>query len=140
MCFRHEIAGSSNLALLKKRIADFVALRLEERISHVPTNQELINHADQSLEHHDLVRDFSATDDGYKRSFGMFQGRSQVVDLFLHQEAGNTRQRVGDAFCRGMGAMGGAKGIVDIDFTQGGKLPGKLRIVLLLFLMEAEVL
>jgi len=39
-----------------------------------------------------------------------------------------------------MGAMGGAKGIVDIDFTQGGKLPGKLRIVLLLFLMEAEVL
>ncbi len=36
--------------------------------------------------------------------------------------------------------MGRAKGIVDIDFTEGGKLPGELRIVLLLFCMEAEVL
>jgi hypothetical protein len=39
-----------------------------------------------------------------------------------------------------MGAMGRAKGIVDIDFTEGGKLLSELRIVLLLFCMEAEVL
>src|SRR6266705_3251240 len=51
--FRHEIAGSINLALLKERSADFVALRLEESIRHTSTNQELIHHADQSLYHHD---------------------------------------------------------------------------------------
>ena len=47
--FAHEIAGSINLALLKERIADFAALRLEKRIGHASPNQELINHADQSL-------------------------------------------------------------------------------------------
>ena len=70
----------------------------------------------------------------------MFQGRSQVVDLFLHQEARNTWEIAGDTFGRGMGAMSRAKGIVDIYFTEGGKLLSELRIVLLLFFMEAEVL
>ena len=67
----------------------------------------------------------------------MFQGRSQIVDLFLHQEARNTRQIVSDTFRRSMGAMGGAKGVVDIYFAERGKLFSKPRIVLLLFLVEA---
>src|SRR5260370_41511994 len=70
----------------------------------------------------------------------MFQGGSQVVDLFLHQEASNTRQIAGDTYRRGMGAMGRAKGIVDIYFAERSKLFSKPGIILLLLLVEAEVL
>ena len=43
------------------------------------------------------------------------------------------------ALGRGMGAVGCAKGIVDIEFAERGKLMGKGRIVLLFFFVEAEI-
>ena len=69
----------------------------------------------------------------------MFQCRPQEVDFLLHQEARYGWQVVGHALGRGMRAMGRAKGIVDIEIAERGKLSGKCRIVLLLFLMEAQI-
>ena len=50
------------------------------------------------------------------------------------------RQAVGDALGRGMRAMRGREGVVDIDVAQRRELVDEARVVLLLFLVEAQVL
>jgi hypothetical protein len=46
---------------------------------------------------------------------------------------------VSDALGGGVGAMGAAEGVVDVDVAEVGELLGEVGIVLLLFGMEAEV-
>ena len=58
----------------------------------------------------------------------------------FYQEAGDRGQVVGNALGGGVRAVRGAKGVVDIDLRKGGQLLGELRIVLFLFLVEADVL
>ena len=46
---------------------------------------------------------------------------------------------VGDAFGRGVGAVGGAEGVVDVEVAEGGELFGELGVICLFFGVEAEV-
>ena len=50
------------------------------------------------------------------------------------------RQLVGEAFGRGVGAVGGGEGVVDVDVAELGELGDELRLVLLFRLVEAGVL
>jgi hypothetical protein len=46
---------------------------------------------------------------------------------------------VGDAFGGGVGAVGGAEGVVDVDLGEAGKLFGEGGVVGFFFGVEAEV-
>ena len=69
----------------------------------------------------------------------MFDGAAQELQLLLNEEAGHGGQVMGHALGGGMSAVGRAEGVVDIDVAVAGKLLGEIRIILFLFVMEAEV-
>ena len=65
----------------------------------------------------------------------------KVVELLLEEEAGDGRgEELGDASGRGVGAVGGAEGVVDVEVERGGELLRELLVVLLLLGVEADVL
>src|SRR5260370_13007248 len=131
--------GNIDPSLLIQRIANLIALRFEEGISHAPANQDRISNAEQALQNLDLVGDLSPGNDSYKRTPGMFQRRAQEVDFFLYQETSNTGQIMCHSFSRSMCAVSSAECIIDVNLAKGSKLTSKLRIILLFFLMEAQV-
>ncbi len=71
---------------------------------------------------------------------GDFEGLAEVGDLLFHQQAGDGGlEEVGDAFRGGVGAMGGAEGVVDVDVGQRGQGLGEGWIVGFFFGVVAEV-
>ena len=68
------------------------------------------------------------------------QRQRQRVELLLHRPAGVGRHVVGEALGRGVGAVGGGEGVVDVDVAQLGELGDELRLVLFFRLVEAGVL
>ena len=64
----------------------------------------------------------------------------QLVHLALEQQAGVAGQAVGDPLGAGVGAVGGAEGVVDVEVGEPGQRVGQLRIVLGLARLEADVL
>ncbi len=75
-----------------------------------------------------------------KGRVGLLEGLAEVVQLLLHEEAGGgLLDEVGDALSGGVGAMGAAEGVVDVDVAEGGELLRELGIVGFFFGVEAEV-
>ena len=97
---------------------------------------DLLNHVADDA---DLVRDLRAADDGDERMRRRFERLADVVDLLLHEEARDRLKIGGDADIRSMGAMRNAEGVVDSDVRKRRKLLRGARIVLLLFLVVAQV-
>src|SRR5436853_6707414 len=131
--------GNIDPGLLIERIANLIALRFEESIRHAAADQDCISNAEQALQDLDLVGDLGPANDSYKRTPGIFQCRAQEVDFFLYQETCSAGQIVCHPFSRSMSAVSSAECIIDVDLAKGGKLTSKLRIILLFFLMEAQV-
>ena len=68
------------------------------------------------------------------------QRLAQRLELGLHGAAGIGRQLVAEAFGRGVGAVRGREGVVDVDVAELRQLRDEGRIVLLFLLVEAGVL
>ncbi len=64
----------------------------------------------------------------------------EALELGLHQAARRGRQAVGEPLGRGVSSMRRRKGVVDVDVAQGRELVDEACLVLLFFLVEAEVL
>ena len=94
----------------------------------------------QVLDDADLVRHLGAAQDRHEGPLGILQGLAHDGQLLADQEARHRRQIRRYAGRGGMGPMHGAKGVGYVDLRQGRQLLGKFRIVLLLFLMEAQIL
>ena len=62
-----------------------------------------------------------------------------MFDFLLHQQAQRGGQQVGHALGRGVGAVRGAEGVVDIDIAERGQLRGEGGVVGLFFGVEAQV-
>ena len=71
---------------------------------------------------------------------GRLDDRGQLGHLALQQQAGVAGQVVGDALGAGVGAVGGAEGVVDVEVGERGERVGQLRVVLGLPRLEAGVL
>ena len=71
---------------------------------------------------------------------GIAERLRQRLQLRLHRAAGVGRQLVGEALGRGVGAVGGGEGVVDVDVAELGELVDEGRVVLFLRLVEAGVL
>ena len=117
-----------------ERHTDLATEGLDERIAHTATDDEIVHLVEQILDNAELGAHLRTTDDGGERMLGVLH---HVVDgrhLLLHQETEHLVvlvEVVSNHGRRGVLAMGGAKGIVDIDIGVGGKLLGKLLLTIL---------
>ena len=136
-----SLRGEINLVGLEQRLADLVALRLEEGVGHAAANDQGVHLAHQVLDDADLVAHLGAAKDCDERLLRMRQRLAQIFQFLLHQQAGRALlHKMRDALGRGVGAMRRAESIVHVVVAELGKLPGEIRIVGFLLGMEAEVL
>lgn len=136
---REELSGVSEAIGVEKALPDFVTLGFEEGEGHASADDEVVDFGEEGLDDLDLVSDLRSTEDGDKRALGGVEGSAEVFELFLDEEAGVCGEMVGDAFGAGVGAVGGAEGIVDIELGEGGELGGEVGIVGFFLGVEANV-
>jgi hypothetical protein len=96
--------------------------------------------ADQVLQQVQLGRDLGAADDADDRLLRIAQRGVERVQFAPHGFAGIGGDVVGDAFGRGVGAVGGREGVVDVEVAQIRQLLGEDRIIGLFRRVEAHVL
>ena len=94
----------------------------------------------QIAEQVELGRNLGAADDGGDRPLRRVERLAERLELGLHGAAGIGRQHVAEAFGRGMRAVRGGEGVVDIDVAELGERGDEGRIVLFLAGVEARVL
>ena len=89
----------------------------------------------------ELRADLGATDDGGQGLFGVGQHLVQGIDFTGEQRAEGFvfREKLRNDGGRGVGAVGRAEGIVDVDVAVLGELAREELVAALLFRMEAEV-
>ena len=131
------------LVVLHERLAHLEAACLEERERHPAAYDEDVHLLHQRLEDRDLGRNFGTTHDRRERALGMREGAVQVVELLLHQDAGDCVLHKRNHAARGcVRAVCCTERVVDEDGCPAG-LHNRLseRGVVLFFLgVEARVL
>src|ERR1700722_11079970 len=135
--FGEDRAGGFGEVLLAERLADRIALRVEKRIGHAAADDQRVDLGDEIAEEVELAGDFGAADDGDQRTLGRLQRLAERFEFCLHRAASEGGQLMRDALGRGMGAMGGGKGVVDIEIAEFGEFVDEGRIVLFLAFVEA---
>ena len=88
----------------------------------------------------DLVRDLEAAEHDDERPRRVAQQAAEDLQLADHQQAGHRRQVVRDALGGGVGAVGRAEGVVDVDVGEAGQLLREDGVVGRLLGVEAQVL
>ena len=136
-----QLLRQLQLVLLHQALAHRQAPGLVEGEDHAAADQHLVALVDQRLEHADLAAHLGAAHDRRQGTLRFVDGALQVLQLLLHQIARHAgAQDLGDALGGGVGPVGGAEGIVDVDLGQGRQLCGEAGVVLLLLGEEAHVL
>src|SRR5579862_109035 len=134
--FRHVYA-----IRLDERCSRFQAHRTVERRCHRAADEQAIHFRKEGLDDIDLAGDLCATQDRYERSRWVVERATEIVELTLHQEAGNGRAKMtGHPFGGCMGAMRRAERIVDEEIAELSKLAGQGVIVLFFAWEKARIL
>src|SRR5260221_4419087 len=135
-----KVAGEFEFVLFDQTLAYGFALRLEEGVRHASADDQNVNLAEQVLDDSDFVADFGASEDGDEGVLGILQDATQILQLFFHEQAGGGfLNEFGDANRGGMGTMGGAEGVVDVEISEFGELLRKMFVVLFFLGVEAKV-
>lgn len=114
----------------------------EEGVGHGTADEDGLSLGKQVLDGGEFVRNFRAAEDDHERLGGVTDGIGEEFDFLFHQEAsdlGGLGHALGNADHTGVGAMGGAEGVVDVDLSAMGELGGKGGIALFLAFMKAHV-
>ncbi len=136
-----EVARHRQLVLLDQALAQVVAARAQERVGHGAADGDGIDPIEQRLEHLDLVRHLGPAQDGQVGPVDLAQQPAQALHLLVHEEAGRRLGHVRDhPDRRGVGAVGRAERVVDVDIGVGGQGAGEAVLVGLLARVEAQVL
>ena len=136
----HDPFGIVQLVRLHQALAEGVAPGRQEGVGHAASDEDRLAAGQQRLDHLELPADLGPADDGVERPARPIEQRGQGGHLPLEQETGHARQEVGDPLGRGVRAMGGTKGIVDVQVGHVGQRLGESRVVRLLLRVEAQVL
>ena len=136
--------GDIDLVGFHETLAGGLALRIEEGVGHGAADQKGVGFLEEGVDDLDFVGDFGAADDGDEGAVGLGDGFAEVGELLFHEEAGSGlaaafANDAGDAFGGGVGTVGGAEGVIDIDIAQVGELFGEVVVVLFFFGMEAKI-
>ncbi len=132
--------ATSVLSVSTRGFSGGLALCVEEGVGHASADDDGVGFGEKVIDDHYFVGDFGSADDGDEGLDGVGNCLAEIGELFVHEEAGGGLfDEVGDAFRGGVGAVGAAEGVVDIDVAEAGELFGEDGIVGLFFGMEAEV-
>ena len=135
-----QFLSQLQLVLFHQALAHRQAPGFVEGEDHAAADQHLVALVDQGFQHADLAAHLGTAHDRRQGALGLVDGALQVLELLLHQVAGHAgAQELGNALGGGMGAVGGAKGVVHIDIRQAGQLLSEAGIVLFLLREEAHV-
>jgi hypothetical protein len=151
--YRQKEADTFGLRLFQSGFGDFdlvgfdegfagaLALGVEEGVGHAAADDDGVSLVEKIVDDLNLVGDLGSADDGDEGLVGFGEGFAEVSEFFLHQQAGGGDfDEVGDAFGGGVGAVGAAEGVVDVDVAERGESFREGRVVGLFFGVEAEVL
>ena len=104
-----------DLVLLEQRVADVVALRLQEREAHAAADEQLVHLGSECLDDAELVRDLGPAEHDHVGPYGVGGQRLEHVDLGRDQTAGGVRQLARDVVDAGVLAVHGAEAIADVE-------------------------
>ena len=111
---------------LDQRLADAVTERAQEREGHAAADDERVDLREQVLDERDLVGDLGAAEHGDQRPRRGLEDAAQRLQLAPHEQAGRGRLQVArDGRDRGVGAVRGREGVVDVEVGQ--RRPGAAR-------------
>ncbi len=96
--------------------------------------------ARQAFEHGDLVGHLCAAHDGGERAARLVERLSEHGQLLRHEEAGSRGQQARDALGGGVGPVGRAERVVDVEVRWHGECRCELHVVGLFTLVESQVL
>ena len=125
---------------LQQRLADAVALRVQEGVGHAAADQQQVHAREQVLQHAELARHLGAANHGGKRARGVVERVAERRQLLLHEQPGDGGQVRGHAHGRGVRAVRGAEGVIHVEIAQGGQSAGEGRVIGFLLGVEAQVL
>ena len=137
-----DMPGDVELVGLDLALADLVPLGLQEGVGHRSADQELVDLLEQVLDDQDLVGDLGPAHHGHVRALGLRQQGVENMKLLLDQEPdapGPRGELFGHGDHRGLVAMAGAEGIVDVSVGQAAISLANADIALLLALVEPDV-
>ena len=140
LCLLEQLASEVVLVRLAEGIANRQAFGCIKRMSHAAADDDRVDLVDHVADDADLIGDLCAADDGNERMLRVLERLADVVDFLFHQEASDRLDVLRNACVRSMSAVGNTESIVDCEVAAGSELLRELRIVLLLFLVVAEVL
>ena len=109
-----RLGGQLHPLLLDQRVAGRDPLGAEEAEAHRAADQDPVGDLEEAVDDPDLVGDLGAAEDDHQGPRRGLDDGGQLGDLALEQEPGVAGQEVGDALGAGVGAMGGAEGVVDM--------------------------
>ena len=116
-----------------------LALGEQEGVGHAAADDQEVDLVDEVAEELELGRDFGAADDRRDAAAPDRRARATAPRAPSASRVRHRPAACAQAFGRGMGAVGGGEGVVDIDVAELGELGDKSRVVLLLALVEAGV-
>jgi hypothetical protein len=136
-----ELDSELKLVVLNEGVSNLEATSLVKGEDHASSNDDLVGSLEEGLDDRDLGGDLGASDDSNKRLLGGLDGTLEVVELLLEEEARDRGlEEVGNTLSGGVGAVGSAEGVVDVEVGVRSELLGELGCVLLLLLVEADIL
>ena len=136
-----DLLGGLYEVILDEGGADGVSLRLEEGKDHAAPDDDLLALVEEGVEDGDLRRDLGPAHDGGHGLLAVGDGSVEVLELLRHEESGDGGlEELGHALGRGVGAVGGPEGVVDVQVEGRRELLHEAGLVLLLLLVEAGVL
>ena len=139
LCLGHHILGQLNLVRLADGGADGIAQSVHKGVSHTAADDQGIDLFQQVVDNADLVGNLGAAQDGDEGTLRVGQGGAHDGNFLLDQVAADSGEVIGHAGGRGMGSVGGAESVVDIDLSQRGHSLGQLGIIFGFALFKADV-
>ena len=122
LCGLHVTLHGGNLVCLKKRLANFVALRCKEGVGHAATDNELIRLRKQICDHTKLVGDLRATQNDDVRTLRIINCLTQGLDLLNDQQTCCTGQKLGNVVDGGLLTVNNTETIGNKSISKRSKL------------------
>ena len=136
-----QLARLGNPLRLDERAAGREPLGGREGVGHRAADHDAVGAAQERADHRQLVGNLGAPEDGDEGTGGISERPTERREFRLHQRTGGrSRKTAGAGVHRGVGAVGGAEGVVHVFVAVGGERGGELGRVPGLPRVEAKVL
>ena len=136
-----DVAGGVDEGLLHQRSAHRMPVGLQEGVGHGPADEQGVEAGQQVADDLQLARDLGAAEDADERPRRRLEERAEMLELARHQQPGRRIGHVAHhADRRGVGAVRGPEGVVDVGVARGREGGRERGVVGLLAGVEPQVL